>query len=79
MQVVGFTPSHPTPKKSTRHTLSKRLDEFQSQNGGFNMDENRLLLSGIEQLFFDLSALDLVMLSSDLFRLPRYRPKSSEN
>ena len=48
------------------------------------MDENRLPLSGIEQIFFDLSSLDLAILSSDLFRLPRYplptpTTKSSEN
>jgi len=38
------------------------------------MDENRFPLSGIEQIFIDLSSLDLAILSSDLFRLRRYSP-----
>jgi len=66
MQMVSFPPGRPA--------LSNRLDGPQSQNGVFSMDGNRLPVSGIEQIFFDLSSLDLPILSTDLFRLPRYPP-----
>jgi len=42
------------------------------------MDENRFPLSGIEQIFIDLSSLDLAILSSDLFRLRRYSPHQKQ-